>query len=541
MQGLMMDYPLTMDRILEHANRLYPQKRITTGLPDGTVHRYTYTDLYRRSKRLASALCSLGIEPGDRVGTFAWNNYQHLELYFAIPCRGAVCHTLNIRLSPDQLAHIISHAEDKAIFVDASLLPLFEAVAARLDRPPCIVLFNTDPDIRTALSDTYCYENLITNGSDTFEWPVTDETAAMGLCYTSGTTGEPRGALYSHRSMFLHTLGVNQSNAVGIVESDVVMPVVPQFHAMAWGLPYACAMAGAEMVLPGPHLKPRALARMIAEEGVTVPAGVPTIWTGLYEELKANPRDISCIRSLIVGGSAMPRGLIEAYETELNVPVVHAWGMTELSPLGTVSRLQRHHHALSDADKWDAKARQGYPISGVEMRIVDDSGNEAPWDGRSIGEIEVRGPWVIGSYYKQDPGPDHFTTDGWFRTGDVGSMSPDSFLTITDRTRDLIKSGGEWISSVELENTLMSHPGVTEAAVIAIPDEKWTERPFAVAVRSPNVDAATAEELRALLASVYPKYWVPDRIVFVNQIPKTGVGKLDKKVIRRQFTEGMFG
>ena len=541
MQGLMMDYPLTMDRILEHANRLYPHKRIATGLPDGTVHRYTYADLYRRSKRLASALGGMGIEPGDRVGTFAWNNYQHLELYFAVPCSGAVCHTLNIRLSPDQLAYIINHAEDKAIFVDATLLPLFEAVAARLDRPPRIVLFNTDPGIRTALSDTCCYEDLLTSGSEAFEWPVTDENAAMGLCYTSGTTGEPRGALYSHRSMFLHTLGVNQSNAVGIVESDIVMPVVPQFHAMAWGLPYACAMAGAEMVLPGPHLKPHALSRMIADEGVTVPAGVPTIWTGLYEELKVNPRDISCIRSLIVGGSAMPRGLIEAYETELNVPVVHAWGMTELSPLGTVSRLQRHHHALSDADRWDVKARQGYPISVVEMRIVDDSGNEAPWDGRSVGEIQVRGPWVIGSYYKEDPEPDHFTTDGWFRTGDVGSMSPDGFLSITDRTRDLIKSGGEWISSVELENRLMGHPAVTEAAVIAIPDTKWAERPFAIAVRSPNADAATAEELRAYLATVYPKYWVPDRIVFVEQIPKTSVGKLNKKVIRRQYAERLFG
>ena len=541
MQGLMMDYPLTMERILEHANRLYPRKRITTVLPDGNVHRYTWADVHSRSKRLASALGGLGIEPGDRVGTFAWNNYQHLELYFAVPCSGAVCHTLNIRLSPDQLAYIIGHAEDKAIFVESTLLPRFEAVAARLSRCPRIVLFNGEPGIRTALSDTCCYEDLIAGGSDTFEWPVIDEDAAMGLCYTSGTTGEPRGALYSHRSMFLHTLGVNQSNAVGIVESDVVMPVVPQFHAMAWGLPYACAAAGAELVLPGPHLNPAALARTIAKEGVSIPAGVPTIWTGLYEELKVNPRDISCIRALIVGGAAMPRSLIEAYETELDVPVVHAWGMTELSPLGTVSRLQRHHRTLPESDKWDVKARQGVPICGVDMRIVDDSGNEAPWDGRSMGEIQVRGPWVIESYYRQDPAPDHFTADGWFRTGDVGAMSPDGFLTITDRTRDLIKSGGEWISSVALENTLMGHPAVTEAAVIAVSDAKWTERPFAIAVRSPGAVPVTVEALRAHLASVFPKYWVPDRIVFVAQIPKTSVGKLDKKVIRRQYAEGQFG
>ncbi|MDE2998348.1 MAG: long-chain fatty acid--CoA ligase [Gemmatimonadota bacterium] len=541
MQGLMMDYPLTMERILEHANRLYPRKRISTVLPDETVHRYTWADLHSRSKRLASALEGLGIEPGDRVGTFAWNNYQHLELYFAAPCIGAVCHTLNIRLSPDQLAYIISHAEDRVIFVDATLLPRFEAVIAGLSRCPRIVLFNVKPGIRIDLPDAIGYEALIAGGSDSFEWPANDENAAMGLCYTSGTTGEPRGALYSHRSMFLHTLGVNQSNALGLVESDVVMPVVPQFHAMAWGLPYACAAAGAELVLPGPHLNPAALARTIADEGVTVAAGVPTIWTGLYEALKVNPRDVSSVRALIVGGAAMPRGLIEAYETELDVPVVHAWGMTELSPLGTVSRLQRHHRALPDADRWDVKARQGYPICGVDMRIVDDSGNEAPWDGSSMGEVQVRGPWVIGRYYRQDPSPDHFTADGWFRTGDVGSMSPDGFLTITDRTRDLIKSGGEWISSVALENALMDHPAVTEAAVIAVPDAKWTERPFAIAVRSPNADPVAAEALQALLASAYPKYWVPDRIVFVEQIPKTSVGKLDKKVIRRQYTEGKFG
>ena len=537
MQGLMMDYPLTIDRILEHAHRMYPHKEIATKQPDGSMHRYTYHDFYRRVKQAANALAELGIESGDRVGTFSWNNYQHLELYYAIPCSGAVCHTLNIRLAPDQLAFIINHAEDKVVFIDGTLLPLFERVAPHLTTVQHYVLFNAAPDAKTSLPNAIHYEDLLARASDSYKWPVTDERQAMALCYTSGTTGNPKGVLYSHRSMYLHTIGENQANALGVQEMDTVMPVVPMFHAMAWGLPYACAVAGADLVLPGPHMSAPALADLIAEERVTVAAGVPTLWTGLYQELKAHPRDVSCIRALIVGGAAMPRALIEAYERELKVNVLHAWGMTELSPLGTVSRLSSQHADLSPAEQWDVKARQGYTLPGVEMRITDDAGNELPWDGTTMGELQVRGPWITKGYYKLEPTPEQFTSDGWFRTGDVATITADGYMEITDRTKDLVKSGGEWISSVALENALMAHPEVLEAVVIAIPDERWIERPMAVVVPIAN-STVTSSELREHLSSAFARFWLPEKIVFVHEIPKTSVGKFDKKVLRQRYAAG---
>ena len=538
MNGLMMNYQLTLDRILEHAKRMFPHKQITTQLPDGSQHRYTYADLYTRVKRLAKALVHLGVKSGDRVGTFAWNNYQHLELYYAIPGAGAVCHTLNIRLFPEQLAYIVQHAEDKVVFIDATLLPLYERVADQIDCVQHYVLFNTSTDLQTTLPNVLLYEDLIAGVDEDFAWRSTDEQMAMGLCYTSGTTGNPKGALYSHRSMYLHTMGTNQASALAIRETDVVLPVVPQFHAMAWGTPYACAMAGATMVMPGPHLQAAPLAELIATERVTVAAGVPTIWTGLYHELKANPRDISCIRALVVGGSAMPRGLTKAYERELGVNVLHAWGMTEMSPLGTICQLQSHHFNLSDEDKWDVKAMQGYPIAGVEMRIVNEVGESLPWDGRQMGELQVRGPWVVRQYYRQDPTEDHFTADGWFRTGDVCTVTPDGYMNIMDRTKDLVKSGGEWISTVALENIMMAHPEVMEAAVIAIPDEKWAERPLAAVVLTQDATDVTNEALTTFLSDKVAKFWLPDTIVFVDEIPKTSVGKFDKKVLRRRYAEG---
>jgi fatty-acyl-CoA synthase len=540
MHGLMMDYPLTLDRILEHANRLYPHKRVITKLPNGSLHQYTYADLYRRVKRLGNVLESLGVEVGDRVGTFAWNHYQHLELYFGIPGAGAVCHTLNLRLPPDQLAYIINHAEDKVIFVDGTLLPLFERLAGQIDCVKQIVLFNAERGVTTSFPNVHFYEELMAAGADDYTWRSTDERLAMGLCYTSGTTGNPKGALYSHRSMFLHTWAGGQANALAINEADVVLPVVPQFHAMAWGLPFTCLMNGAELVMPGPHLQPAPLAELIAEQRVTVAAGVPTIWTGLYHELKANPRDVSSIRALVVGGAAMPRSLIEAYEKELGVNVCHAWGMTEMSPLGTVSRLQSHHRQLPDHEQWDVKATQGTPVAGVEMRLVNDLGEELPWDGKTMGEVQVRGPWVIKQYFKVERTPDQFTADGWFRTGDVATISPDGYMNITDRTKDLIKSGGEWISSVALENALMAHPSVMEAVVIAVPDEKWGERPLAAVVPAPGVDAISEAELLDYLAGRFAKYQLPDRIVAISAIPKTSVGKFDKKVLRRQYAQGKF-
>lgn len=537
MFGLMMDYPLTLDRIVERANRLFPHKRVRTRRLDGSLHDYTYADLYRRSRKLASALAGLGIESGDRIGTFAWNHYQHLEMYFGIPGAGAVCHPLNVRLFPGQLAYIVNHAEDRLVFVDASVLPLYEKVARETSGVEHHILVNAPEDIQTDLPNVRHYEELIGEGDDEFEWRCTDEAMAMGLCYTSGTTGEPKGALYSHRSMFLHTLGENQAMGLGLTETDIVLPVVPQFHAMAWGLPYACPLAGADMVMPGPDLSPAVLAELIETQQVTVAAGVPSIWNGVYHDLKSTPRDISCVRALVVGGSAMPRSLIAAYERDLGVNVLHAWGMTELSPLGSVSKLQRHHLALTEDEQLDVKARQGTPLGGVELRIVDDAGVPLPWDGTTMGELQARGPWVIRSYFKREPTPEHFTEDGWFRTGDVAVMTPDGYMTITDRTKDLVKSGGEWISTVALESALMAHDQVLEAAVIAVPDEKWSERPLAVVVSTPECNV-TGDGLREFLASRFAKFEIPDRFVFVDELPKTSVGKFDKKLLRSTYANG---
>ncbi|MEZ4733009.1 MAG: long-chain fatty acid--CoA ligase [Caldilineaceae bacterium] len=541
MQGLMMNYQLTLDRILEHGYRLYPHKKIWTKLPNGSFHHYTFADFYRRVKRLANVLESLGVTIGDRVGTFAWNNYQHLEMYYGIPGAGAVCHTLNIRLSPDQLIYIINHAEDKVIFVDGTLLPLFEKLAGQIPCVQHVILINAPKGVTTGLPNVYHYEDLMAAADDEYTWKSTDESMAMGLCYTSGTTGNPKGALYSHRSMYMHTLGVCLANSLAVTEADTVLPVVPQFHAMAWGLPYACIYAGADMVMPGPHLQAQPLAEMIEEHQITIAAGVPTIWTGLYHELKANPRNIASIRALVVGGSAMPRALIEGYEKELGVNVMHAWGMTEMSPLGTVSNLQGHHRDLANHEKWDIKAKQGYMVPGVEMRIVNDEGHELPWDGTTMGEVQVRGPWVIRSYFKREPTPENFTADGWFRTGDVATISADGYMEITDRTKDLIKSGGEWISSVALENALMAHPQVMEAVVIAVPDERWGERPLACVVCAPGVESVSSEALLDQLAAHFAKFQLPDKIIIINAIPKTSVGKFDKKVLRQQYAEGKLG
>jgi fatty-acyl-CoA synthase len=538
MLGLMMDYQLTLDRILEHANRLYPHKRVITMLPDGSKHCYTYGEMYGRTKRLAKSLVKLGVKPGDRVGTFAWNNYQHLELYYAVPGAGAICHTLNIRLFPEQLVYIVNHAEDKVIFIDASLLPLYERVADQIKGVKHYVLFNAPPGLQTKLPNVLSYETLIEESDEDFEWLSTDERMAMGLCYTSGTTGDPKGALYSHRSMFLHTLGGNQAMAVGLREPDRVLLVVPQFHAMAWGQPYSTVAAGAELLLPGPHLKPEPLAELIATERATVASGVPTIWMGLYQELKAHPRNISSLRLLIVGGSAMPRSLTKAYESEFGVEVLHAWGMTEMSPLGTVCNLLSQHTGLSGERKWDVKATQGYPVFGVEIRIVDGEGDELPWDGETMGELQVRGPWIISQYFKREVSEDYMSRDGWFRTGDVVTIRPEGYIHIRDRTKDLIKSGGEWISTVDLEGAIMAHPKVMEAAVIAIPDEKWMERPLAVVVPAPGAGQLGETEIRGFLQDKIARFWMPDKIIFLQEIPKTSVGKFDKKVLRARYAEG---
>ncbi|MEM7131319.1 MAG: long-chain fatty acid--CoA ligase [Chloroflexota bacterium] len=538
MQGLMMDYPLTLDSIIEHANKIYGHKKIHTKLSDGSIHTYSYSEAYKRIKKLSSALAKRGIQMGDRLGTFGWNNYQHFELYFGIPGCGAVCHTLNIRLFPEQIAYIVEHAEDRMVFVDASLLKLMEAVAPQVSCVEHYVIYGSDGPVETSLPNVILYEDLIAEGDEAYTCPVTDENTAFGMCYTSGTTGDPKGALYSHRSMYLHTLGMIQGNAAALTNTDVILAIVPQFHVMSWGIPFAASICGSDLVMPGPFLQPAALADMVQDFKVTVATGVPTIWTGIHHEIQANPRDISSIRALIVGGSAMPLRLIEIYEQEYGVNVVHAWGMTELSPLGTMSRLGTQHQDMAEKEQFDVKAKQGFPLGGIEVRIVDEENQELPWDGTTMGELQVRGPWVIRSYFKREPTEEHFTPDGWFRTGDVATMSQDGYMQITDRTKDLIKSGGEWISSVDLENALIAHDQVMEASVIAIPDERWDERPLAAVVPADAENPPSKEELISYLEPQFAKWWLPEKFAVIDEVPKTSTGKFDKKVLRQQYADG---
>jgi len=532
----MMNYPLTLAQILEHAHRIHGDKQVITLLPDGTLHRYTYTALYARVKQLANAIIQFGIQRGDRVATYASNTYQHLELYYAIPCIGAVLHPLNVRLSPLQLAQIVDEAEDKLIFVDSGFSKQFKAFQNQIACKQAIYFdpMSADADVP--------YERLLSEATPAYTWDIQDENWAMGLCYTSGTQGEPRGVLYTHRSMFLHTLAANQADVFGLTEADVVLPIVPMFHAMAWGLPYVSMFAGADMVLPG--AKPPCIAKLIAETGVTVAAGVPTVWAKVYPELRKRRKDIRRLRRLIVGGEAMPLPLIEAYEKELGVEICHAWGMTEMSPTGTFSKLRGAHRSLSDTEKWRIKAKQGRPIPGVELRLAAETSNgftELPWDGETIGELQVRSPWTANSYYKVEPTAEHFTTDKWLRTGDMATIDADGYMQIVDRAKALIRSGGESISSIALETVLLKHPYVHEAAVVGIPDEKWGERPFAVVALTPvgavsnRTDADISDILKQQLALEFPKFWIPDRFVFVDEIPKTGVGKFDKQTLRKRL------
>ena len=531
-----MNHPLTLAQILEHAHRIHGDKQVTTLLPDGTLHRYNYTALYERVKRLANAITQLGIQRGDRVATYASNTYQHLELYYAIPCIGAVLHPLNVRLSPVQLAQIVHEAEDKLIFVDSEFAEQFKALGSKIECKQVIYFDSTPTDTNVP------YERLLSEAAPAYTWDIQDENWAMGLCYTSGTQGEPRGVLYTHRSMFLHTLAANQADVFGLTEADVVLPIVPMFHAMAWGLPYASMFAGADMVLPG--AKPSCIAKLIAEMGVTVAAGVPTVWAKVYPELCKRRKDIRGLRRLIVGGEAMPPTLIEAYEKELGVEICHAWGMTEMSPTGTLSKLRGSHENLPDAEKWRIKAKQGRPVPGVELRLAAETSNgftELPWDGETIGELQVRSPWTANSYYKIEPTAEHFTTDKWLRTGDMATIDREGYMQIVDRAKALIRSGGESISSVALEIVLLKHPCVCEAAVIGIPDEKWGERPLAIVVLAEQAGENTSDVLKQQLASEFPKFWIPDKFVFVDEIPKTSVGKTDKRAILQMFAPAISG
>jgi len=528
-QSTMQDFPLTIPHLLRHGQAVHGRSQVATF--DGTgVRRASFRLVAERAERLAAALVRLGIGAGDRVGTFCWNHQEHLEAYLAIPSMGAVLHTLNIRLFPEQLAFVVNHAEDRVIIVDDSLVPLLARVAQRLRTVEHYVVVG-DGDA-SALGEVLRYEDVLAAERPGFSWPDLDERSAAAMCYTSGTTGDPKGVAYSHRSTFLHSMSVNTVPVLGIAESDKVLVIVPMFHANAWGTPYAGWMAGADFLMPQRFLQAEPLTRLIAMERPTLSAGVPTIWNDILQFGKDHDIDLSSLRKVTAGGSAVPRSLIEQFQDRFGVEMYQGWGMTETSPVCALAYAPKGTDVAEDLD-WRAKTCRVIP--GVEIRIVAENGTVHPPDGRSSGEIEVRGPWITGSYYGA-PDADRFH-DGWLRTGDIATMDDYGFLQISDRTKDVIKSGGEWISSVELENVLMSNPDVVEASVIGVPDERWDERPLACIVLRPGA-TATAGELRAWLSSRVPSWWLPERWAFVAEIPKTSVGKFDKRALRARQHNG---
>lgn len=535
MHGLMMDWQLTLTHFLERARLLFHNQIIASRKGDG-VFRYTFREMTSRVDRLAGALTALGVQRGDRVGTLGWNSHRHLEAYYAVPCMGAVLHTLNLRLHPDQLTYVINHAKDRVLIVDASLLPLLEKVRANLTTVETVVVMSDGEAGQGIPPGMHDYEALLAAAPPTFAWPALDEEDAAALCYTSGTTGHPKGVLYSHRALVLHTLGFSIADAFGLSQRDVVLTIVPMFHANAWGLPFAAGMLGCSVVLPGPHLAPKDLVDLIESESVTFVGGVPTIVAALYHYLKQSGRKVPTLRQILVGGAALSRVLLEGFD-EMGIEVVHAWGMTELSPAGTVSRLRAEMEAWPQDEKIRVRLLQGTPFPLVELRVVTEDGVVAPWDGATAGELQARGPWVIREYY-EDPGSAERFQDGWFCTGDVAAIDERGYVRLVDRTKDMVKSGGEWISSVDLENVIMSHPSVAEAAVVAISHPKWTERPLACVV--PKAGAAgelTRAGLREWLRGRVADWWLPDDVVVIEVVPKTSVGKFDKKVLRERFKD----
>ncbi len=533
MDSTIMDYPLTLRHILERAGRLFPTADVVSRMADKSLDKKIYSDLHTRSCRLASALQRAGLKKGDRVATMMWNHYAHLEVYFGAPCAGGVYHTLNFRLHPNDMTYIVNHANDRFIIVDDVLLPLFEKFRDAIKPERVFVVSLTGAPVPDGYED---YEAFLATGTDDFAYPNLDERQACGMCYTSGTTGRPKGVAYSHRALVLHTLGLLATDMCALSENDTIMAVVPMFHANAWGLPFATVMAGARCVMPGPHLDALSLLDLAQTEQVTLAAGVPTIWIGILAELDRNPDGwrLSPALRTVVGGSAASEGMIRGFDRH-GIRTIHAWGMTEMTPLGAVSNLRRTQADLDEDTQYQVRAKQGPPASLVEMRVVNDEGI-APWDGETMGELQVRGPWVASSYYNPDEPSDKWTEDGWFGTGDVATIDADGFMKIMDRTKDLIKSGGEWISSVDLENALMGHPAVKEAAVIAVPHPKWDERPLAAVVLADGA-VATASELNDYLAASFAKWWLPNDYVFIDEIPRTSTGKFLKSALRERFED----
>jgi fatty-acyl-CoA synthase len=531
-RSTMMDFPLTLTHILERTGKLYGRVEIVSRMPDKSLHRYTYSDFYRRARQLAEALQKAGLKRGDRVATLMWNHYAHLEAYFGIPAAGGVLHTLNLRLAPDDIAYIASHAEDRFLIVDDVLLPLFEQLKDKVafERVFVVPLMGGQPP-----QGFESYETFLQTATGEFQYPDIDERDAAGMCYTSGTTGKPKGVVYSHRALVLHSLAAGLADTLAISHRETVTPVVPMFHANAWGVPFVATMVGAKQVFPGPHLDSESLLDLYEKEQVTFTAGVPTIWLGIAQALEKQPErwKLPNMR-MVVGGSAAPEGLIRAMD-KFGCRVIHAWGMTETTPLGSVSLPKSYMEDWAEEEQYSVRTKQGLAVPFVEMRVVNDDG-EAPWDGVTMGELQVRGPWITGSYHNLADASGSFTADGWLRTGDIATIDPEGYMKITDRTKDLIKSGGEWISSVDLENALMGHPAVAEAAVVAVPHPKWQERPLAAVVLKPGMEA-TPDELRTYLAAKFAKWWVPDAFVFVDQIPRTSAGKFKKAALREQFKD----
>jgi fatty-acyl-CoA synthase len=532
----MMDYPLTLTHFFERTRRLFPKKALATRVPGVGLERLTYGDWADRTERLAAALAGLGVRKGDRVATLAWNSHRHLEVYFAAPLMGAVLHTVNLRLSAQDITYIVNHAEDRVLIVDASLWPILEPLRRDLRTVQHVIVMRDTPAAAIP-PGSLDYEALLRDTAPVRDWPRLEENDPAGMCYTSGTTGHPKGVVYTHRAIYLHSMASSMTDMLGISERDVILHIVPMFHANAWCVPFAGVLNGATQLFGGPNPQPRDIVEIVHGERVTVVGAVPTVWIAIDAILEQEKHwDISSIRCIPIGGSAAPRALIEKFDRAHHAPMLHAWGMTEMTPLGTVCRLKSYMEALPDDERYAIRAKQGFPAPCVDMRIVGEDGEEQPWDGEAMGEIQVRGPWVTAGYYNNPEAADRFTADGWFRTGDVATIDPEGYVQITDRTKDLIKSGGEWISSVDVETMIMGHPKVLEAAVIAVPHPRWVERPLACVVPKPGTTVAPAEILDWLRPKL-AKWALPDSVEIIDAVPKTSVGKFDKKVLRERYRD----
>ncbi|MFZ6686470.1 3-(methylthio)propionyl-CoA ligase [Undibacterium sp. SXout11W] len=534
--GQMMNKPMLISSIIEHADRYFGKNEIVSRRVEGDIHRYNYTQCHQRTKKLANALKKLQVQLGDRIATLAWNGYRHLEIYYAVSGSGAVLHTVNPRLHPEQISYIVNHAEDQYLFFDITFLPIIHAIAPHCPHVKAFVMMCDRDRMPTdaKVANLLCYEDLINDNNEDFVWPMFDENSASSLCYTSGTTGHPKGALYSHRSTILHSYASALPDGLNVSARDSILPVVPMFHVNAWGLPYSGPLTGAKLVFPGPHLDGKSLYELFEQEQVTFSAGVPTVWLGLLTYVGQNDLNFSSFKRTVIGGSACPPAMMKTLRHTYGVEVVHAWGMTEMSPLGTACTLLSRHNDLSEDEKETILAKQGHVLYGVDMKIVDDAGVELPWDGKTYGNLLVKGPWIISSYFKDEGGD--ILQDGWFPTGDVATIDADGYMQITDRSKDVIKSGGEWIGTIDLENVAVSHPAVLQAACIGVFHPKWDERPLLLVVKKPGAEL-TKETMLSFFEGRVAKWWTPDDVVFIDTLPMGATGKILKNKLREQFKD----